>query len=808
MKGTKQYKLRLIVSAARARIRRAFVAALARYFYIVPVPASFDVICEESRDYTVVTESRSLIVEALLYSFAKRSRLRDVIHLGANSLQVRAPETVYWVANFEQEALQAIVSAFPTQKFVTLNIFSGRGPYRNNPTYTLGFWDLFGILIMGRFLIIFFGTPIEASPTLTSIHSSLIRHLRVDFYKNLKLVRGSPFHSIETQAKLVMGGQEFISELEQVAEKTRTPLPTLARRAEKAFYDVAANPRRPMYRLVAFIARIIIRRLFSAVRTVGLERLVAAVKESTVVIVPMHRSHLDYILVGSKLYESNLNPPLVAAGINLSFWPVGFIIRSVGGYFVKRNVRNDRLHALVLKRYVTYLVKRGHLQEFFIEGGRSRSGKMRSPKIGLLSIFIEAYLKGYKKDILFVPVSITYDNVVEDAVFGQENTGQSKEKENLFALIKARKIFRQQHGEVIINFGDAVSLREFLDKRPASRSSRRDSRGSVTELAYKITVAIREQTNPSLTSLAHTALLMAPRYGLTRATLIEAIKNLSRLLNEIRPAHPQMGEHTASLDLFLSGKEGILNDIGRGGSIKIYPCAGSDVFVIPGERRFIADFYKNSTIHLFLETGLLSILDLLKRSPRWEDIKPFYSLLRHDFLLGEEDVFKSGIYRTIELLSSAGILKASNERIEFSDRSFGIFIPTLLFPTLQSLAWCLRQLSQEAQKWAARPTDGGEGPAIIDYDEILATMQGEFRAAVYAGQMHSTEASSLASLTAALDSLAGLGIISITERLPRKKKIILQKPAAPELEQLKAALQALTRWHLSPALLPPENFAG
>ena len=172
--------------------------------------------------------------------------------------------------------------------------------------------------------------------------------------------------------------------------------------------------------------------------------------------------------MSSEIYDLRLNPPLTAAGINLSFWPFGFFIRSLGGYFVKRSAK-DRVYNIVLKRYVSYLIKRGHLQKFYIEGGRSRTGKMRAPKIGLLSMFVEAYWKGLRKDVAFIPVSLTYENVVEDSAYGTENTGSEKVKESWKALLGARNILKQRYGEVILRFAKPVKnffiYRQRLNKK-------------------------------------------------------------------------------------------------------------------------------------------------------------------------------------------------------------------------------------------------------------------------------------------------------------------------------------------------------
>jgi len=772
-------------------IRTLIVKIISYYFSIVPLPATLKEILKNCGTTVVVAESSSLIIEALLLSFAKRSNLLGTQNLNRLKEFTSSEKHLTWVSLHSKDKLANLLETPIPLTLVTLNVFSGRGPFKNNPQYNLGFWDLTGILVLGRFLIIFFGKPVPLTKNGFASAASLVRTLRVDFYKNLKLVRGTPFHTIERQEDLVIGTKEFNDDLTQLSEKLATPVSTLKRQAKKAFYDIAANPKRPMYRIVAFCARLIINRLFSSVRTVGLDNLENAVKESTAVIVPMHRSHLDYIIIGSTLYQSHLNPPLVAAGINLSFWPIGFIIRSVGGYFVKRNVRNDRLHALILKRYVSYLVRRGHLQEFFIEGGRSRSGRMRQPKLGLLNVFLDAHLQGYKRDIVFIPTSITYENVIESTTFGKENTGRSKEKENLWSLLKASAIFKQKYGDVVINFGKPISLQDFLAQTKVPSPARHESRSSATSLGSHLTRSIRDQTNPSLTSLVHTALLMAPRYGLSRSELIHTTRNLGKILQAMETENSQVGQFTPSLKMFMEGGEHIISDVARGDSVQIARCGMEDGFFIRGERRFTADFYRNSTLHLFLPISFLAVLHLLGEDLNAENIQPFYSVFSFDLILGEKQDFSKKMELLIQKLKMAGIVEERNGKYVFINLENGIFIPSLILSNIESILWVshmLHYLSKHGQVSEQHLNDS------IEYELLITRLQNEFRTAVYLGKANCTEAASSANLVSALDTLNNIGLISINERHGKRSKIIVRREGWNKLDALRDAQRVILRW--------------
>ncbi len=163
--------------------------------------------------------------------------------------------------------------------------------------------------------------------------------------------------------------------------------------------------------------------MFSAVEVdePGLERLREHAKEGTLVLLPSHKSHMDYLVLAWVLYRHKLPLPLVAAGDNLNFFPVGPIFRRAGAFFIRRSFSGDRLYAAVVDAYVRRLIKDGSPLEFFLEGGRSRTGKLLSPKLGLLSIVVDAALGVPTRTTWFCPVSIGYERFVEEKAFVRES---------------------------------------------------------------------------------------------------------------------------------------------------------------------------------------------------------------------------------------------------------------------------------------------------------------------------------------------------------------------------------------------------
>jgi len=610
----------------------------------------------------------------------------------------------------------------------------------------------------------------------------LQRQLKLDFFRNLKVVRGIPFQPIAMQERLALTGPDYEREIGIVAAKMRISPARVHRLAAREFRTIAANPIRPLYSVIARLADLIVRRLFRNVSAVGIERFMSVAKQHTTVLVPMHRSHFDYILVGHKMYQSNLIPPVVAAGVNLSFWPIGSIIRSLGAYFVRRDSKTNRVHALVLRRYVTYLIKRGHLQEFFIEGGRSRSGKMRAPKVGLLSMMVEAFQKGLRRDIMFVPVSITYENVVEDKTFGEENTGKSKRKENFLELLRARSIFRNRYGDVVISFGAPISLVQQVEKRFGAGALRQnDSRTLIRELAKLLTLRIRAQTSVTLTALAYTALLSSPNYGLTRESLCSAIRNLARLAELGCTGDTELGELTPSLRGFVDGSDRALDDLLRGGIMQVGTALNQEVLFVPGTHRFTADFYKNTLFHRFFHVGVLSVLQLLD-----EEFRPEQGLFLHrwfaeDLLLSDEESFRQELSQWCALLCAEGVLmQRAPGSFSFIRREEGLFIPQLLAAPIESILWCFD--SVRALPTAESASTSGQSMPVQD---LIEHAQEEFKVAQYLRLTSRTEASSQSAIQSALDILAARGIVALEDTATKTPLVRLIKEDCAELANLR-----------------------
>ncbi|EDX14703.1 GD21357 [Drosophila simulans] len=186
------------------------------------------------------------------------------------------------------------------------------------------------------------------------------------------------------------------------------------------------------------------------------------------IFVPLHRSHLDYIMVTWILTNNDIRSPLVAAGNNLQIPVFGGLLRGLGAFFIKRKIdpvegKKDVLYRAALHLYLTHALKQGHNVEFFIEGGRTRTGKPCMPKGGILSVIVTAFMDGSIPDALLVPVSVNYERLV-DGNFVREQKGEKKIPESFGKAISGIwKALKSNYGLMRIDFNEPYSIRELVN---------------------------------------------------------------------------------------------------------------------------------------------------------------------------------------------------------------------------------------------------------------------------------------------------------------------------------------------------------
>jgi glycerol-3-phosphate O-acyltransferase len=364
------------------------------------------------------------------------------------------------------------------------------------------------------------------------------RTLLIFLRREEKPVEGAtlrPLHRIE---ELVVQDPEVEQTVVELAAGRRRVERRLRARARRYLREIAANPSPTVLAVLDVIVTRLFRRLFDRFEVHGLDRVAEAAKLRPLVLAPSHRSHFDYLILSWLFYERHLVPPLVAAGLNLSFWPLGPIFRRGGGFFLRRSFQGDRLYSTVFRRYVQQLIKDGTTQEFFIEGTRSRTGKTLPPRLGMLGMILEAYARGARRDVSVVPVSFTYERLVEEGSIVEERSGKAKAAENLAALLRARTVLRRRFGTATVRFGEPISLAELVEKdrevlAESGDARRAERRRAVRRAGEEICRRLNGLFTAGGTSVAAAVLLAAPGRGIRRTELVAQAQRLVALLGSL-----------------------------------------------------------------------------------------------------------------------------------------------------------------------------------------------------------------------------------------------------------------------------------
>jgi len=220
------------------------------------------------------------------------------------------------------------------------------------------------------------------------------------------------------------------------------------KKAREYALEIAADISYPTIRIVERLLKRVWHQIYDGIELNHVDQLQQVAEGQEVVYVPCHRSHFDYLLLGYVVYEEGLHIPHVAAGINLNLPVVGSILRRGGAFFLRRTFKGNKLYAAVFDAYLHQVIRRGHSMEYFIEGGRSRTGRLLEPKGGMLVMTVHSFVKDPRRPIVFVPVYFGYERLIEGDAFISELGGAAKEKESLFGLVRSLRSLREHYGKV------------------------------------------------------------------------------------------------------------------------------------------------------------------------------------------------------------------------------------------------------------------------------------------------------------------------------------------------------------------------
>jgi glycerol-3-phosphate O-acyltransferase len=529
----------------------------------------------------------------------------------------------------------------------------------------------------------------------------------------LRAVVGPPLKRPARMREQVLRDRGLRQALQREAQETGRPLSSLEEEAARDVREIASRYSPRFVELLRPCLRWLFGRLYDAIDIdeEGLARVKQAAADVPIVLCPSHKSYVDFLVLSWLLYERGMTPPLIAAGINLAFWPFGGIARRGGAFFIRRTLKGDRVYTATLRAYVKQLLRDRFPQEFYLEGTRSRSGKLLFPRTGLFSMEVDAWLEGAAPDVLFVPVAIDYERLLEGQSHAAELAGGEKRKESWRGLLKARKVLRARHGRLALQFEEPVSLKAFVAQRlgaragalslddvmpsptaPVSGRAHADAtkRELVQALANRVAFGINRAITMTPVGLIAAALLAHLRRGLPAPEAAERIE-LLRYIAANNGARFSRGFPGAASDPRARGPiADAMARLASEGLVQVEQAAGEVIYQAVEERRPQLDYYKNTVLHRYVAIALVSTAlralggdapaDAVKARTRW-----LSRLFKLEFMYRVNATFDELFEENVVFMLRIGVLEEAAGHLRIGPQRGALdFLADLVHPYVEA----------------------------------------------------------------------------------------------------------------------------
>jgi len=402
------------------------------------------------------------------------------------------------------------------------------------------------------------------------------------------------------------------------ARRRDLPMYKVVDEALKYIDEIVARPRALFISIAMRLVDRLLKSMFEEIslNSEGLQAVKKASRKGPLILIPCHKSHVDYLVLSYMVIRNNMPCPHTFAGSNLAFWPMGTIMRWGGAFFVRRTFKGAVFYSKVFAEYIHLLLSQGYNIQVFIEGTRSRSGKLLLPKVGMLTILLNAAKNGAVRNMIFVPVFVGYDRVPEDASYLHEIEGGKKEPENFRQMLRARRLLKKKFGKIYINFGDPIALSELEQDnggKPVREFSSKEINAVSRRLGNRVLSDINRHAVVTPQGLVSAALLNTARETVSHDrvmfninTYMTYLQTIKAPLSETLMVTPESAlEHI--LQYYIQNKfiqRTVSGDMP----------SGAEQYKINEARRTAMDYYKNSCIGHFVPAAFSSMAILANDS--------------------------------------------------------------------------------------------------------------------------------------------------------------------------------------------------
>lgn len=518
--------------------------------------------------------------------------------------------------------------------------------------------QVIAILIHGRQTVVKFNTPFSLREAIGGesdperARRKLARMLRVHFRREREHALGPDLSHRHNLARSLLAAPAVRAAITREAEEKVLPVTRVEANARRMALEITSDYSYAVVRALELFLDWVWHRLFDGIEIRGIEHVRGIPPGSGIVYAPCHRSHVDYLLLSFIIFREGLRPPHIAAGANLNIPVVGTILRRGGAFFLRRSLKGERLYTAIFVAYLQGMVERGFPVEYFIEGGRSRNGRTLAPKGGILGMTLQGYVDHPSRPLLFVPVYIGYEKVMEGKSYLAELGGGSKRAESLFGVIGIVRQLRREFGKVYVSFGDPLSLPGLLDRdhpgwRDAAEGERPWLRHAVDRAANELARRINSAAVAGPVNLFALALLATPRDIADRAALERQLGHLMALtdavIGAVRPA------------------DAIARAVRLGYAEIIDHPLGELVRANP-EQAGLLSYSRNNVLHLFVQPSLVACLlfqnRVLAEARVVAAVRELHPLLKAELFLNiDDDRIEAAIRGAASVLAQRGLIR-------------------------------------------------------------------------------------------------------------------------------------------------------
>ena len=499
---------------------------------------------------------------------------------------------------------------------IPVDVFWGKAPERRDHWVKLIFRDsweagsflrnLLKVIFNGRQTSVFFHKPLESedifSQQKTSEHLVLKtdRLLRARFRKNRQAKIGPDISNKRTLIHAILNSSSVKQEIKKSSKGSKKIEKNQNQKAYKYALEICSDISYPVIYLYDKALNWFWNSRYDGLEIIGIEKINDLAVGNSLIYTPSHRSHIDYLALSYELYTNNLMLPQIVAGKNLNLPILGRILRNGGAFFMRRSFGPNKLYSKVFFEHLRKLFQRGYSIEFFPEGGRTRTGRLLTPRPGIISMIIKSFQDMDERDVKFLPISISYEKVLEGKSHLKESRGQKKKKESLTSIFSTIGDFRGYLGNAYLQFGEPIDLKTFLNENSPNWQEEEIDLNTDTEkkswlfevtplLGNKIMTNINKATVVTSSSLFASAISDIVGDEIDKERLINRIEGLKKVI--------EISKYSNLIKLpDISSKE-ILQKIRK---LKFYKSEGEKTLKMSKSEKNLMEFYKNNILHLLI----------------------------------------------------------------------------------------------------------------------------------------------------------------------------------------------------------------